>query len=72
MENYPKEPEKKINAVTRGKIRRSAHDISRGKLERCFDARAIRANHDADEVVIKFLANELREMSFYLGNLRNV
>ena len=26
----------------------------------------------ADEVVIKFPANELREISFYLGNLRNV
>ena len=31
-----------------------------------------RANQDADEVVIKFPANELREISFYLSNLRNV
>ena len=54
------------------KIRRSAYDILRGKLEGCFDARGTIANHDADEVVIKFPANDLREISFYLGNLRNV
>ena len=46
--------------------------FKRGKLEGCFDARGTRANHDADEVVIKFPANELREISFYLSNLRNV
>ena len=38
----------------------------------CFDARGTRANHDADEVVIKFPANELRDISFYLQYLRNV
>ena len=41
-------------------------------LEGCFDARGTRANHDADEVVIQFPANELREISFYLSNLRNL
>ena len=41
-------------------------------MEGCFDARGTRANRYADEVVIKFPANELGEISFYLGNLRNV
>ena len=54
------------------KISGSAHDILRGKLAGCIDARGTRANRDADEDVIKFPANELREISFYLGNLRNV
>ena len=54
------------------KIRRSAHEIKRSKLEECFDARGTSANHDANEVVIKFPANELRDISFNLRNLRNV
>ena len=29
-------------------------------------------DRDVDEVVIKFPANEFYEISFYLGNLRNV
>ena len=45
------------------KIRRSAHDIKRGKLEGCFDARGARANYPY---------NELRDISFHLGNLYNV
>ena len=31
-----------------------------------------RANHNADDVVIKFPVNELCEISFYFGNLRNM
>ena len=54
------------------KIRRSAHDILRGKLEGCFDVRGTRANHDTDEVVIKFPANDMRDISYYLSNLRNL
>ena len=54
---------------TSKKIKRSTHDIKRGKLKGRFDAQGRRANHDADEVVIKFLADELRDISFYLGNL---
>ena len=47
-------------------IRWGAHNILRGKLEGCFDVRGTRANHDTDEVVIKFPANEMRNISFYL------
>ena len=43
-----------------------------GSWKGVFDARGTRANRDADEIVIKFPANELREISFYLGNLCNV
>ena len=43
-----------------------------GSWKGVFDAQGTRANRYADEVVIKFPANELREISFYLGNLRNV
>ena len=50
------------------------HDewVTMVKLVGFFDARGTRANCDADEVVIKFPANKLREISFYLGNRRNV
>ena len=37
-------------------------------LERGSDARGTRVNHD----MIKFPSNDLRDISFYLGNLRNV
>ena len=38
----------------------------------CFDVRGTRANHDTDEVVIKFPANDMRDISYYLSNLRNL
>ena len=37
-------------------------------LERGSDARGTRVNHD----MIKFPSNDLRDISFYLGSLRNV
>ena len=43
--------------------------MTRSKLEWYFDARA---NHDADDVVIEFPANELQEIFLYLGNLHNL